>query len=255
MRTPTRHPLTRRAGWVSVPTALPWTSPGLGARRVRGPAALPCAVWVLAAVMLVFPATAARADSIWAKAQGREGQKRVRVYEDDTAREVGDTLTIVINEHSVIENETTRETEKASNRTATAAGNVNIRDVGQWYGNRDGTFVTPDVNFQSQASSDFTGESEYETDRLITDRITVVVRDVLPNGNLVVVGSRRRHTDGDEQIIEVGGVVRPSDITFANTVASDQVADFRMHVKVEGQEPKWTKPGWLGRLLNWLSPW
>jgi len=210
---------------------------------------------LLTALAVMVPAAGARADSIWVKAQGKEGARRVRVYEDDTARDVGDTLTIVINEHSVIENETEREAEKASNRSATAAGNVNVRDVGQWYGNRDGTFVTPDVNFQSQAASDFTGESEYETDRLITDRVTVVVRDVLPNGNLVVLGTRRRHTDGDEQIIEVGGVVRPSDITFANTVASDQVADFRMRVKVEGLEPKWTRPGWLGRILNWLSPW
>jgi flagellar L-ring protein precursor FlgH len=213
------------------------------------------AACLVAAAMLAIPAAQAQADSIWARAQGKEGQKRVRVYEDDTAREVGDTLTIVINEHSVIENETTREAEKASNRSATSAGNVNLRDVGKWYGNRGGTFVTPDVAFESQAASDFSGESEYETDRLITDRVTVVVRDILPNGNLVVLGTRRRDTDGDEQIIEIGGVVRPSDITFANTVNSDQVADFRMHVRVEGHEPKWTKPGWLGRLLNLLSPW
>lgn len=205
--------------------------------------------------LVAVAAAGARADSIWAKAQGAAGQKHIRVYEDDTARQVGDTLTIVINEHSVIENETTREGQKTSNRSATAAGTVNLRDVGQWYGNRDGTFVVPDVNIQSQAASDFSGEAQYETDRLITDRITVAVRDVLPGGNLVVIGSRRRHTDGDEQIIEIGGVVRPSDIAFDNTVRSDQVADFRMTVKVTGHEPKWTTPGWLGRLLNWLSPW
>ena len=33
------------------------------------------------------------------------------------------------------------------------------------------------------------------------------------------------------------------------------VADFRMVVKVKGPEERWTKPGWLGRILNWLSPW
>jgi len=212
--------------------------------------------WVLAALGVVAAvAPAARAESIWAKAEGAAGRRRVRVYEDDTARAVGDILTIIINERSVIENETTRETGKASNRTATAAGNVNLRDVGQWYGNRNGTFVTPDVTFNSAAASDFTGESEYETDRTITDRVTVVVRDVLPNGNLVVLGTRKRHTDGDEQRIEIGGIVRPSDIAFGNTVNSDQVADFRMRVRIEGHEAKWTKPGWLGRILNALCPW
>jgi len=213
------------------------------------------AVLAMLAFVVAAAAAAARADSIWAKAQGAAGQRRVRVYEDDTARQVGDTLTIVINEHSVIENETTREGKKDSTRTATTAGTINVRDVGQWYGNRDGTFVIPDVNIATQAASDFKGEADYETDRLITDRITVVVRDVLPGGNLVVIGSRRRHTDGDEQIIEIGGVVRPSDIAFDNSVRSDQVADFRMTVKVTGHEPKWTTPGWLGRILNWLCPW
>jgi len=48
---------------------------------------------LLAAVALMVLAAGARADSIWARAQGKEGQKHVRVYEDDTARDVGDTLT------------------------------------------------------------------------------------------------------------------------------------------------------------------
>jgi len=213
------------------------------------------AALVGAALAVAVAAAVARADSIWAKAQGTAGQRRVRVYEDDTARQVGDTLTIIINEHSIIENETTREGKKDSTRTATAAGTVNMRDVGQWYGNRNGTFVIPDVNIATQGASDFKGEADYETDRLITDRFTVVVRDVLPNGNLVVIGSRRRHTDGDEQIIEIGGIVRPSDIAFDNSVRSEQVADFRMTVKVSGHEPKWTTPGWLARILNWLCPW
>ena len=200
-------------------------------------------------------AAGARADSIWAKAQGKRGTRVIRIYEDDKALGVGDILTIIINEHSVIENETTRETDKTSNRSATMSGTVNLRDVGSWYGNRNSNHRLPDVNTTSTGTSSFAGSADYETDRLVTDQVTVVVRDVLPNGNLVVLGIRRRNVEGDTQIIEVGGVVRPSDITRLNTVASDRVADFRMVVKVEGAERRWTKPGWLGRILNWLSPW
>ena len=197
----------------------------------------------------------ARAGSIFAKATGARGTRIIRIYEDDKAMGVGDVLTIIINEHSVVENETSREVDKASNRTAAMNGTVNLRDVGSWYGNRNSNFRMPDVAATSAGTSDFTGNADYETDRLITDRITVVVRDIMPNGNLVVIGTRHRNVDGDNQVIEIGGVVRPSDITFANTVMSDQVADFRMVVKVKGPEERWTKPGWLGRILNWLSPW
>ena len=214
------------------------------------------AILTMAALLVVAAVAAgARADSIWAKAAGKTGSIPIRVYEDDKALRVGDVLTIIINEHSIIENETSREADKASNRTAAMSGTVNLRDAGSWYGNRDSNFRLPDVTATSAGGSDFTGNADYETDRLITDRVTVVVRDVLPNGNLVVIGTRHRNVEGDNQVIEIGGVVRPSDITFANTVMSDQVADFRMVVKVKGPEERWTKPGWLGRILNWLSPW
>jgi len=215
-------------------------------------------VTLLAIAGLLIVATVAagaRAGSIWAKAEGRTGRLIVRIYEDDKAFRVGDVLTIIINEHSVVENETSREVDKTSNRTATMNGTINLRDVGSWYGNRNSNFRLPDVAVASTGASDFTGNADYETDRLITDRISVVVRDVLPNGNLLVIGTRHRNVDGDNQIIEIGGVVRPGDITFANTVMSNQVADFRMVVKVKGPEQRWTKPGWLGRILNWLSPW
>ena len=213
-------------------------------------------LFAIAGLLVVATVAAgARADSIWAKAKGRTGRLIIRIYEDDKAFCIGDVLTIIINEHSIIENETSREVDKASNRTATMNGAINLRDVGSWYGNRNSNFRLPDVAATSSGTSDFTGNADYETDRLITDRISVVVRDVLPNGNLVVIGTRHRNADGDDQIIEIGGVVRPSDITFANTVMSDQVADFRMVVKVKGPEQRWTKPGWLGRILNWLSPW
>ncbi len=207
--------------------------------------------------LLILSASAAhaRAGSIWAKARGKRGTRVVRVYEDDKALGIGDVLTIVINEHSVIENETAREADKTSNRTATMSGTVNLRDVGSWYGNRNSNHTLPDVNATSTGTSDFTGNADFEGDRLITDRVTVVVQDVLPNGNLVVLGTRHRNTEGDTQVIEVGGIVRPSDITRLNTVTSDRVANFHMTTNVKGPEQHWTKPGWLGRILNWLSPW
>ncbi len=210
---------------------------------------------VLMAMVAALAAAPAGAGSIWAKATGPRGTRIVRVYDDDKALGIGDILTIVVAEHSVINHETTRESDKAANRNATASGNINLRDVGMWWGNRNSSFVNPDVGLTSTAGSDFTGNADYETDRLVTDQITVSVVDVLPNGNLVVMGARQRHVDGDTQVLRVSGVVRPSDITFANTVASQRVADFRMIVDVDGPEQLWTKPGWLGRILNFLSPW
>ena len=63
-----------------------------------------------------------------------------------------------------------------------------------------------------------------------------------------------REIAGDKQIIHVSGIIRPSDITFANTVGSGKVADFHVVYKGKGQEGRFTKPGWLGRFLNVINP-
>ncbi len=79
--------------------------------------------------------------------------------------------------------------------------------------------------------------------------------DVLPNGNLVVAGTRDRRIAGDTQTIEVSGIVRPSDIAFDNTIRSEQVANFRILTKNGGVSAPYTQPGWLGRIFDVLWPW
>jgi flagellar L-ring protein precursor FlgH len=209
----------------------------------------------LIVVSLLAAAPAARAGSIWSKASS--GATVLRVYEDDTARRVGDVLTVVINERSNIDNQTKRTNEKKAD--ITASGTVNLNDLTQWWGKPNGpggsTFTLPTIAATSAANTKFEGDADLQADRTVTDRITVTVHDVLPNGNLVIMGSRRRNVHGDEQVICVSGIVRPSDITFNNTVGSEQVAEFHMVNVINGSENTFTKPGWLGQILNILSLW
>jgi len=186
--------------------------------------------------------------SIWAKAS-----KRVRpLHSDDTARKIGDMLTIVIKEHSVIENETKRDMSKESTRKASVSGNLNLLGALDHLTGR--IFNLDDLSLDTSAKNDFKGDASYDTDRKVEDQITVTVADVLPNGNLVVVGTRDRQVSGDRQIMQISGVVRPSDITFDNTVQSDQIAEFKVVFKHVGRENTFTKPGWFGGIMNILNP-
>lgn len=213
------------------------------------------AAWVVAVALGLAGTAGARAGSIWAKAEGLNGARAVQLYQDDTARNVGDILTIIIDEQSTVENQTDRKGEKDSKRSIATSGTVQTNDIGGWWGRRGTAVTLPTINATSDASSDFEGKHDYQSDRRIADQITVTVQDVLPNGCLIVLGTRQRTTDGDTQTIQVSGIVRPSDITFANTVQSGRVADFRMALAIKGHETGWTTPGWLGRILNWLSLW
>ncbi len=200
----------------------------------------------LAAVCLW--AAAAGAGSIWAKG----GARTRSIFADDTARQIGDVLTIVIEERSVIENETERNMEKKSERQAQITSNMDLlNSIDRATGK---LFNLKDLNLDVEAKTKFDGKADFDSDRKVTDSVTVVVEDVLPNGNLVVLGKRTREVSGDIQAIEISGVVRPSDITFSNTVSSKQVADFHVVYRSKGQENRFTKPGWLDQLLNLVNP-
>ena len=193
----------------------------------------------LSAVIFVFTLiSCSQADSIWAK----RGKNMRALYTDDVARQIGDILTIKISEDSKIDNKAKRDMNKDTDRSTVFNGELGkFADIGEF-----GMTATSGNKLNSKA--------DYKDERKFVDSITVVVMDVLPNRNLLVMGTRNRNIGGDIQTIEVSGIVRPSDIAFDNTVKSEQVADFRIVSKNGGVSAPYTKPGWLGSLLDFIWP-
>jgi len=189
-------------------------------------------------LFLFLAASAAFPGSIYA----RRGHAPVSLYSDDTAHLVGDLITIVIKESTKIENDEKREMDKDSSKKAGFGGSF-------------GTHSFTPFALESSGTNAFDGNASFDSDRSITDRIAAIVLDVLPNGNLIVAGRRRRDTQGDSQYVCISGIVRPSDISFNNTVFSEQVADFQMVYENVGQGERFTNPGFGDRVLNFIWPW
>ncbi len=183
-----------------------------------------------------------RAGSIWAK----RDKKMQTVYADDVARGIGDILTIKIAEESTVDNKAKRDLQKATSRSSDFDGELNIDHI---------LPSIPGLQTEAESNNTLTGKADYKDERSFEDRVSVVVLDVLPNGNLVVIGTRDRNIAGDIQTIEVSGIVRPSDIAFDNTVKSEQVANFRIVTKNSGVAAAYTRPGWMGRIFDILWPW
>jgi flagellar L-ring protein precursor FlgH len=205
-------------------------------------------IGIASACLVLLCVSAARADSLWNKAN----VSTRTLYSDDTARAVGDNLTIVINEQTKIDSQTERKIDRTSSKSVTGSGSATTGNVLNPTLNK----VLSALNLQAQGqdSTQFDGKHNYDDTRSLVDSITVTVQDVLPNGNLVVVGKREREVAGDKQIIAVSGVVRASDIPFNNSISSDKVANFQINVRTKGQENTATNPGWLARFINFINP-
>lgn len=170
---------------------------------------------------------------------------------DDTAKKVGDILTIVISEVTEIENKLKRKLEKSTSHSAAWDGKLGIKH----------SLIPINMNLPSLGISDGTsskkkldGKSETKDEREIKDKVSVIVEDVHPNGNLVVIGKIQRSVGGDKQIINISGIVRPSDIKYDNTIKSEQVANFYLVIANEGVSETYSKVGWIGKILDFIWP-
>ncbi|MCJ7777242.1 MAG: flagellar basal body L-ring protein FlgH [Sedimentisphaerales bacterium] len=191
--------------------------------------------------LLLWPAACTQAGSIWAKRE-----KNLKdLYADDVARSIGDVLTIKITEDSKVDNKAKRDLKKKTERSSNFNGELNIDHI---------LPKMPGFTMDAESNNELSSKADYKDERSFVDRVTVVVIDVLPNRNLVVLGTRSRNIAGDIQAIEVSGVVRPSDIAFDNTVKSEQVANFRIVTGNNGISEPYTRPGWLGRIFDILWP-
>lgn len=196
----------------------------------------------IAALQMLGWSSGLQAGSIWAK----RGQTAPSLYTDDVARHIGDVLTIKVAEDSRVDNKSKRDLQKQTDLSGDFSGKLN---------NGHELSTIPGFTIDSGSNNSLKSKADFKDERSFVDSVTVVVVDLLPNGNLVVTGTRDRNIAGDIQTIEVSGIVRPSDIAYDNTIKSQQVANFRIVTKNSGISAPYTKPGWLGQIVNLIWPW
>jgi flagellar L-ring protein precursor FlgH len=183
-----------------------------------------------------------QAGSIWAK----RSKTLQSLYSDDVARNIGDVLTIKITEDSKQDNKAKRDLQKQTALSSDFDGKLGIGRV---------LPTIPGFTMDAKSDNQLKSKGDVQDQRSFVDQVTVVVVDILPNGNLVVTGTRDRDIAGDIQTIEVSGIVRPSDIAYDNTVKSQQVANFRIVTKNSGVSAPYANPGWFQQIVNFIWPW
>jgi flagellar L-ring protein FlgH len=164
---------------------------------------------------------------------------------DLRARHLDDLVTILVNEQASAVATGITKTQRQSSASASitsAAGQLNaasaLANLAQTTGNQ-----------QLDGSGTTTRQTTLST--TLTARVT----DVLPNGYLVIEGSKTVLVNSENQAVTVRGVVRPIDLSRGNVVLSDNIAE--MELKINGRgvvNDAIHRPNLLYRILLGLLP-
>lgn len=178
-------------------------------------------------------------------------ERDVRLFEDIKARRVGDVITIILQESTAASKSATTATDKASSvniDSPTILGAVptfNAPGLLPLDSNRNNTLENV-----LNSSNTFEGSGDASQSNSLSGSITVTVAEVLSNGNLVVRGEKWLMLNQGQEFVRISGIVRPQDVSTANTVFSTQVADARIAYSGEGMLADANRPGWLARFFN-----
>lgn len=180
-------------------------------------------------LLLALTASAAQADQLY------QGNRWAGVAGDVKAHDVGDSLTVVIFESAT-----------ATNRVGTRTGKSTNLSGGLKAGQIDES-----LRFGFDSKYQGLGETE-RSDRFVAS-MAAVVREILPNGDLVIVGRQNLLINGERRNIEIRGQVRRVDISADNTVLSNRLANAAINYDGNGFITRSAKPGLINRILNFLG--
>ena len=163
------------------------------------------------------------------------------LHEGRRARAVGDPLTIVLVESTSTAKGASAQTKRSGSASITppSAGPLG--------------FINPDA-LKLGSQSSFNGGGNASQTSTLNGEISVTITEVRPNGTALVRGEKRMLLSQGQEWIQFAGIVRLADIDADNRLPSARVADARIEYAGNGAIQRSSRPGWLARFFDVISP-
>lgn len=152
----------------------------------------------------------------------QSGSTNRPLFEDRKARNVGDTLTVMLNE----KNAASLKGNKKESHTGSSKQTMNPNIFASHLSTGTNTTL-----FDSSSNTKYENKDENTNDAVLSGSLRVTVLEILENGNLLVSGEKQLAVKNGTDYLRLSGVVTPNDISSTNTVNSTQIADARIEYK------------------------
>jgi flagellar L-ring protein precursor FlgH len=167
------------------------------------------------------------------------------LFTDIKARRVNDIVTIRILESTQAQSAADAQTSKSSS--------VNL-GVPNLFGLENHTGLPMDNLLTTNTDTKFQGNGSTNRSGSVDAFLSARVKEVLPNGDLVIEGVKEIKVNNERQLLRLFGVVRSRDIGPGNVVLSNAIANMLVQVDGKGVLSDTIKQGWLFGIVNKFWP-
>ena len=183
--------------------------------------------------------------SLW-----NEASARALIGMNGNARQVGDLITVLIDESSSTSigasTDTNRSSDASFGISALLGADTSILKANPNMG--------ASIGMGGSSENAFSGDGSTTRDGNLTAVVTCTVTEVMSNGNLKIRGTKEVRVNREIQYLTLEGVVRPRDIRIDNTVQSNLIADARVEFTGNGVISDKQGQGWGTRIGDALWP-
>ncbi len=175
-------------------------------------------------------------------------------FRDNRAWRVGDILKVVV-----------KITDQATLNNSTGqirSGNGDTSSITEAFGKRNAIAATlgmakntsPLSLLNTSGARTNTGTAGIKRNETIRTEMAALVRQVLPNGNLIIEGHQEVRVNHELREIKVAGIIRPRDIASDNSISSDQIAEARISYGGRGVVSDMQQPRVGTQLVDIIAP-
>jgi len=178
------------------------------------------------------------------------------LFADTKAKKVNDIVTVVITENITQSSKASKQLSETNNDNGgtfdmSVSGGFNWRGGTKNIGKTGLSLNMPSMN----SNRNFQGSGTQQRDEKFQTTITARIVKILKNGNYYIYGTREIYIDGQRQIIQISGVIRPEDIDANNEINSKYISDAKIRYFTQGSIKEYTTPNWFERIWSKIAPW
>jgi flagellar L-ring protein FlgH len=165
-------------------------------------------------------------------------------FRDSRARIPGDLITVRIdvNDRATLNNSSNR------SRKSNAATNADF-DVGLL-----GVTGAGQGDISAGANSSASGQGSVVRSEKLSVSLAAMVREVLPNGTLLIEGTQEILVNSEKRSLKVSGIVDPRNILPDNSIGYSKIAEARIYYGGSGKVSDVQRPAWGLQLWDKISP-